>query len=331
MQIFFIWIISFLIHSVNKPDLKPFRISGFAQGTTYQVTYYATDTLVYKRQTDSILTKIDSSLSIYKPYSLISRFNVAEKEVKIDGHFHAVVKRSLEIFRDTRGAFDITVKPLVQVWGFGVTHVSEVPDSAKIRSILTCVGSEKIHLNKMLLVKDKPCVQIDVNGIAQGYSVDILAGFLENKGIQNYLVELGGEIRVKGRKQPSGNLMSIGIESPPEESDKAPLEKIILLPGGAVTTSGNYRKYYQSGNKHISHLIDPESGYPVQNELISVTVWAADAITADGYDNALMGMGLDKAMSFVEKNKKIEAHFIYHKKDGLIADTASAGFYKFMK
>lgn len=330
MQIYFIWVLSVFSFLTDRPDVKTFRISGYAQGTTYQVTYYAADSVVLKSQTDSILIQIDSSLSIYKPYSLISRFNDSEKGLHIDMHFKKVVKKALRIYRETGGAFDITVKPLVQAWGFGVKPVSAFPDPDTIKSLLTCIGSDKLQLRKGLLLKDKPCIQIDVNGIAQGYSVDILASFLESKGIQNYLVEIGGEIRVKGRK-PQGGYITIGIESPPDEPGQSPVQKLIQLPEGAITTSGNYRKYHQGGSKKISHLIDPQTGYPIQNELISVTVLAKDAMTADGYDNALMGMGLKKAMLFVKGHKKIEAHFIYRKDNGLVADTASAGFYKFMK
>ena len=323
----FIWIISFFAFLADKPDLSTYRISGYAQGTTYQITYYASESLVSKRQTDSILLKIDSSLSIYKPYSLISRFNDSAKDLEIDVHFQAVVSKALEIYRKTDGAFDITVKPLVQAWGFGVTRQPAIPDSAEINTLLECTGSEKIHLRKNLLLKDRSCIQIDVNGIAQGYTVDQLADLLEREGIKNYLVELGGEIRVKGKK-PDGSVMAIGIESPPENNSQSPVQEVIYVPGGAITTSGNYRKFYQQGNKQISHLIDPKTGYPVQNELISVTVWAQDAMTADGYDNALMGMGLERAMSFVKKEKNLEAHFIYRKDDGSITDTATPGFYK---
>lgn len=330
MQIFLIWILSFFMFPAIRPDTKQFRISGYAQGTTYEVVYYASESLVSKMETDSILNKIDSSMSIYKPYSLISRFNSSDREISMDPHFAVVVKKALEIFRKTDGAFDITVKPLVQAWGFGVKPVSGFPDSAAIKRVLGCVGSGKIRVKNNLLIKDKPCVQIDVNGIAQGYTVDRLANFIEKRGIKTYLVELGGEIRVKGRK-PAGDYMSIGIESPSDKSDEFSVQKVIQLPAGAVTTSGNYRKYRENGDKIISHLINPETGYPVINELISVTVIASDAITADGYDNALMGMGLERAMDFVKKNKEIDAHFIYHKSDGSVADTASSGFYKYLK
>ena len=151
---------------MGKAEINTHRISGYAQGTTYQITYYAPVSIISQRQTDSILITIDSSLSLYKPYSLINRFNRCERELQIDKHFQTVVKRSLEIYKETDGAFDITVKPLVQAWGFGVKRSSAVPDSNTINELMTCVGSDKISLTKSMLRKSKPCVQIDVNGIA---------------------------------------------------------------------------------------------------------------------------------------------------------------------
>ena len=190
------------------------------------------------------------------------------------------------------------------------------------------MGSEHIRLKQNRLIKSKPCLGIDVNGIAQGYSVDLMAAFLESKGITDYLVELGGELRIKGRK-PSGEAMTVGIESPGDDAnDQLPFMHTIRLDEGAVTTSGNYRKFYQNGLKRVTHLIDPKTGYTIENEMISVTVVAKDALTADGYDNALMNMGLEKALGFVRKRKDLEAYFIYHKADGSVADTASVGFYK---
>ena len=310
---------------------RPVFIDGHAQGTTYHIVYYAADSLVTKGQIDSILDKIDYSLSLYRPNSLINTFNSSPSGIRIDDHFIKVVKRSLEVYADTHGIFDITVKPLVQVWGFGVTPITQLPDSAQILDILKCVGSGLIHLRKDRLVKDKPCVSIDVNGIAQGYSVDVLADFLEGHMIRNYLVELGGEIRVKGRKLPGADKMRIGIETPANDDFEArPLQRIIAPDSGAITTSGNYRKSYLAGTKRISHLIDPKTGYSIDNELISVTVYAKDAITADGYDNALMGMGLKGAFSFLEQRKEMGAYFIYHRPDGSVADTSTKNFPVFL-
>ena len=322
------FIFIFCFAKEDKP-IRPFRISGFAQGTSYQITYYSADSVVSRKQTDSIFVKIDSSLSIYKPYSLISQFNSSPSGIPVDAMLPDVVKKSLHIHKKTKGAFDITVQPLVQAWGFGAKRISSVPDSAQITSLLGCVGSEHLRLKRNSLIKSKPCLGIDVNGIAQGYSVDLIAAFLESKGIRDYLVELGGEIRIKGRK-PSGETMTVGIESPGDDTNNPlPFMRTIRLEQGAVTTSGNYRKFYQNGLKKVTHLIDPKTGYPIENEMISVTVVAEDAITADGYDNALMNMGVEKALRFIKKQKNLEAYFIYHKKDGSVADTASVGFYKF--
>jgi thiamine biosynthesis lipoprotein len=193
---------------------------------------------------------------------------------------------------------------------------------------MPCVGSDKIKLKSNLLTKQLPCVSIDVNGIAQGYSVDVIANFLESRGIANYMVEVGGEISVKGRKQPSNEKMKIGIESPSDNPfSNGPVKTILLIDSGGITTSGSYRKYYESNGQRISHLIDPRTGYSIQNELVSVTVFAKDAITADAYDNALMVMGLQQALQFAP-TKKLEAYFIYRTKNGALADTATAGFYK---
>ncbi|MEO8414358.1 MAG: FAD:protein FMN transferase [Ginsengibacter sp.] len=326
-----LWVLSFCLSPCLQQDLKAVHISGQAQGTTYQLTYYATDEPVGKIQVDSILDKIDSSLSLYKPYSLISRFNRSVSGLPVDEHFVKVIRKSIEVFKNTGGLFDITVQPLVQAWGFGPQPATSLPDSATIQSLLPCVGTNKIHLHGNMLTRDKPCVKIDVNGIAQGYSVDVLAEFLENKGINNYIIELGGEIRVKGHKT-GGDKMTIGIESPDDDGVGGhPIKTIIHLDHGAITTSGNYEKYYMSGSKRITHLVDPATGYTLQNEMISATVYAEDAITADGYDNALMAMGVAKALLFVRKQKNMEAYLIYHTPNGAVSDTATAGFYKLMK
>ncbi len=322
----------FPIQSLAQWHPKAFYLTGYAQGTTYHITYYAKDSLVTKQHITTIFDNIDSSLSIYKPYSLISQFNSTDSGVEVDEHLRIVVNKSLEIFKETEGISDITVYPLVRAWGFGTRHMSVLPDSSDIQAIMPCIGAQKIHLNQNQLAKDIPCIQIDVNGIAQGYSVDVIADFLERKGIDNYLVEVGGELRVKGRKQPDRKRMKIGIESPANNSDEEPvIQTTIELDQGAVTTSGNYRKYYQKGNRTISHLINPKTGFSFQNELISVTMVAKKAITADGYDNALMGMGLKKALIFMKRHKEMSAYFIYRKPDGSVADTATAGFNKLIK
>jgi len=331
--IYFLLMVLLFASFVEKPKFKAYYMEGFAQGTTYHISYYATDSLVSKQQVDSILDKLDSSLSNYKSWSLLSHFNRDSQGVVMDEHLRKVAKRSIEVFKDSKGLFDITCEPLVQAWGFGTRHQNSLPDSATITSILACVGSDKLMMKKDSLIKIKPCITIDVNGIAQGYSVDVIADFLEKNKIKNYMVEVGGEIRVKGKKMPENQPITLGIEgasgSPFEE---AVIEKKLVIGEGGITTSGINKKSFKTGKRKISHLMNPTTGYSINNELISATVWAKDAITADGYDNVLMCQGLQKALAFVEGSKgDLEAFFIYHKQDGSIADTASRGFYKFIR
>lgn len=315
-----------------KNKIQKFYLEGKAQGTTYHIAYFGSNSVVSYKQIDSIFLAIDSSLSIYKPYSLINRFNNSDAGVEMDNHLYSIVQQSLDIFKCTEGVSDITVYPIVNIWGFGINHLKALPDSEVIRKALPCVGSDKIFINHNWLIKTKPCVKIDVNGIAQGYTVDVIGHFFEENKIQNYIVELGGEVRVNGRKQPDNELFEMGIESPSSRTgDNASIKKLIHFEKGAVTTSGNYRAFIEKEGKTFSHLMNPKSGYPLQNEMISATVWAKNATIADGYDNAFMGMGITKALAFLKKRNDMEAYFIYHLNNGDVGDTATAGFYKMME
>lgn len=338
MRLFRVFIFCFIgllfVSSKEPPTISFIRVdlAGAAQGTTWHITYYGKDSVVSKSQVDSLLAVIDSSLSIYKPYSHIVAFNNSTTGITIDDHFRRVVEKSLETYHQTDGLFDITILPIVEAWGFGAKPNDTQPDSTTIRSLLTCVGSQYLKLDEYRLIKLKPCVKIDVNGIAQGYSVDVISNFLEKNGIENYIVEVGGELRVHGKKQPGNEPFKIGIEAPSENDFVShPMEKILMVNSGAITTSGNYRKYYESKGKKISHLLDPHTGYSIQNEMISVTVYAKDAITADAYDNVLMAMGLDMGMEFVEKRQDLAAYFIYRLPNGNTADTASSRFYNLIQ
>lgn len=327
-----LFLLSGFYFSEKKNDLHEIRLSGFAQGTSWHVSYYAPDSSVKKHQLDSLLNRLDSSLSIYKPYSVISRFNASSDGILVDDYLAEVVEKAIEAWQASNGLFDITIQPLVQAWGFSAKPVKKYPNKKQVRKLLKCIGTDKIKLEADFLSKKKSCIAIDVDGIAQGYSVDIMASFLESRGINNYLVELGGEIRVSGLKQPTQEKMKIGIEAPGDYTMESPVvQKVISITEGAVTTSGNYRKFHESRGKRFSHTIDPRTGYPTQNNLISVTVYANDAITADAYDNVLMAMGLDKALPFTEAHPEIAAYFIYKDSDGNIRDTASSRFIPFFE
>lgn len=320
-----------LFFSAKHKEIRKIQINGFAQGTTYHVTYYAPDSIVVKQQIDSILNKIDSSLSLYKPYSLINQFNSAKEGLSVDDHFKKVVNYALDTYRQTTGYFDITVYPLTDAWGFGPVKRDQQPSAEKVQSLLSCIGSYRLYWQQDKLMKKEPCVQLDANGIAQGYSVDVLADFLERNDIKNYLVELGGEIRIKGRKYPQNEKMTVAIEAPGDNAEEPIIQQKLWIEDGAITTSGTYRRYYETKKMRVSHLMNPLTGYPGNNELISVSVYAKDAMTADAYDNALMIMGLKKALAFIEKRNDMEAFFIYRSNDGTIRDTTSQGFYEFLK
>lgn len=309
-------------------DQQEYTLHGYAQGTNYTVKYFADSPLIRGHEIDSLLIKIDSSMSLYKPYSMINKFNTSTKGLTINMDFKNVINKSFEIYKDTQGKFDVTVAPLVQAWGFGPKPVTSFPDRTKIKELLKNTGMNFLKLKGTELIKKRPEIQIDLNGIAQGYSVDVVADYLLRRGITSFIVEIGGEISMKGPK-PDGSAIRIGIEGPAlNESSEPRIRHVISFKEGAVTTSGNYRKYLQTGGKKISHLINPKTGYPLDNQLISVTIYAKDAITADGYDNAVMAMGVEEALAFVSARKNMEAYLIYHRKDGTVTDTLTAGFRK---
>ncbi len=321
--------IIFLVSVLPKGDeLQEFKINGYAQGTSYSITYYAENDVVQKSNIDSIIQVIDQSMSLYRPNSIINKFNESTSGMLVDFHFMKVYKRANSIFKDTKGEFDVTVAPLVQAWGFGPKKIEKFPDAADIKNILNCVGMEKISGHYLTVKKENPCIRIDFNGIAQGYTVDVISAYLRFKKIDRFMVEVGGELYINGTK-PEGQLFKVGIEGPiNKELSNQQIKHVLQFKKGAITTSGNYQKYLMNGNQRISHLIDPKTGYPLKNEMISVTVFAKDAITADGYDNALMAMSVKEALAFVAKKKNMEVYIIYTKQNGELTDTLSAGFKK---
>ena len=315
---------------LKEEPQQQFVLSGFAQGTEYSIKYFAVKLKVSGREIDSLLSVVDSSMSLYKSYSQINTFNHSTKGLIIDSHFKAVMVRAFEISKDTQGKFDATVAPLVKAWGFGPDGLQQFPDSAKVKVLLANVGMKYLRLEGKQLDKLRPGVTVDLNGIAQGYTVDLLAEFLARKGISSFVVEIGGELRVRGVK-PDGNMFRIGIEGPLEnDAGGTQIKHVIGFTNAALTTSGNYQKYLQFGGRKISHLIDPKTGFPLNTEMISVTVFAKDAITADGYDNALMAMTVPEALAFVKARKDMEAYMIYQQKGEAIKDTMTVGFKKML-
>ena len=321
----------FMSTGAEASGLQRHHLTGFAQGTSYAVTYFADSECIGKASIDSVLAVLDSSMSLYKPYSLINRVNRAERRVLInDPHFRQVFRRSEELYRQSGGLFDITVAPLVALWGFGVEARDALPDDEAVADALECVGMDKVTLDDQYLVKEKPCIQLDMNGIAQGYSVDVLAGFLEGQGIQYYVVELGGELRVKGPK-PDGTPFRIGIERPlVGEGGATVIEDVIAITTGALTTAGSYRKFVDDGDRRLSHHIDPRTGKPVTSSTISATLYSTDAMTADGYDNVIMAMPAKDALAFVESLDELEVYIVYQDESGSLQEIMSTGFKQLM-
>jgi FAD:protein FMN transferase len=300
---------------INKPA-KYRKITGFTQGTTFHITYEDKADKDLSGEVDSIFKAYDLTFSEYIPNSIVSRINRKDSTVQLDDMFIEVYNKSVEINKETHGAFDVTVGPLVNAWGFGPEKKAMI-DSAKIDSLMQYIGMEKIHLEGRKLIKDLPGIKIDLNSIAQGYSVDVVSRYFMKLGIKNFMIEIGGEVRTKG-KNPKGDLWRIGVDKPGDGSSPSGenLQTIILLNNKSVTTSGNYRKFFEENGRKYSHIIDPHTGYPYKNSLLSVTVIAGDALTADGYDTPLMVMGLEKAREFLKLHPELAAYMIYSDEKG---------------
>jgi len=308
-------ILIFISCGTDKPA-KYRKITGFTQGTNFHITYEDKADKDLSDEVDSIFKAFDLTFSEYIPNSIVSRINKNDTTVLLDDMFIEVYNKSVEISNETNGALDLTVGPLVNAWGFGPEKKAKI-DSSKIDSLLQYVGMEKIHLKGRRLIKDLPGIKIDVNSIAQGYCVDVVYRYFESLGIKNFMVEIGGEVRTKG-KNPQGELWRIGVDKPVEANNTAGevLQTVILLDNKSVTTSGNYRKYFEENGQKYSHIIDPHTGYPYINNLLSVTVIASDGLTADGYDTPLMVLGLEKARAFLKQHPELDAYMIYSDPNG---------------
>ena len=281
---------------------------GFVFGTVYKVTYQHNDNL--KNGIEKELKKVDLALSPFNPQSTITAIN-NNQEITPDSLFLEVFCKAQAISKHTQGAFDITVAPLVNTWGFGFKHSIE-PTPATIDSIQQFVGYQKVHVDENhQIVKEDNRLMLTGSAIAKGYGVDRVAKYLDLQGVKNYMVEIGGEVVVKG-KNPKMELWRIGINKPIEDSlsINQELETVLALSDVGMATSGNYRNFYYKGGKKYAHTIDPRSGYPVQHSILSATVLAKDCATADAYATAFMVMGKDKVEEFCENHPELEAYLI---------------------
>ena len=282
--------------------------SGLVFGTSYNITYQSNDNL--KPEIEKALAEVDASLSPFNEKSVITHVNNNEA-VTLDDHFITVFRLSSEIYKDTEGAFDITVAPLVNAWGFGFKN-GITPDRHAIDSLMQFVGFDKVKLQDGKIIKTDDRLMLDCSAIAKGYGVDAVARLLKSKGIDTYMVAIGGEIGASG-ENPKGAPWRIGVSKPDDDSVNVSneIQGIINISNRAMATSGNYRNFYYKGGKKYAHTIDPKTGCPVQHSILSATVVSDECAKADAYATAFMVMGLDKAKAVLARHKDMMAYFIY--------------------
>lgn len=288
--------------------------TGQTQGTFYHIQYMSENGESYKNQIDSLLLEIDSSLSTYVGFSIISRANRGEK-VKVDQMFLNVFYAADKVFLESEGLFDCSIAPLTNYWGFGPDNDVLKVDSVEVAKRLKLVDYSKLEIiNDSLTLPTG--MQLDYNSIAQGYSVDVVADYLSSKGIVDYLVEIGGELTAKGVNSDS-DFWWIGIDKPSEETDYNSRYQIILpLENSSLATSGNYRKYKEIDGIKYSHTISTETGYFAKNRMLSVTVIHPSCMLSDAYATAFMCMGIKKSKEFARDNPDLKLYFVYSDKNG---------------
>ncbi len=289
----------------RQPVVKVEHILGQTMGTTYNVKFpevAGVDDEVIKSAIDKRLVQVNKLMSTYDPTSELSRFNQYrfEKPFPVSDETLLVVNEALRLGELSDGVLDVTVGPLVNLWGFGPTMRPEtIPSEADVAGVREYVGLDKLAVQGNALVKHHPQLYVDLSTIAKGYGVDVVADLLEENGIQNYLVEIGGEMRVKGEKG-DGSPWLIAIEKP--VSNQRAVQKVVSIGENAIATSGDYRNYYEQDGTRYSHLIDPRTGKPIQHSTVAVTVIHASSMTADGLATAFNVMGWEDAIEVAEAN-----------------------------
>lgn len=287
--------------------------SGMVFGTTYNITYQCDSNLhnSIKRE----LQKVDEALSPFNKRSVITAVN-NNRDIEVNDMFADVFSLAQKISDDTGGDFDITVAPLVNAWGFGFKNGTQ-PTRHNIDSLKSIIGYKKVRLEGRKVVKKDKRLMLDCSSIAKGYGSDVVARFLQKRGVKNYMVEIGGEIVTKGISQKRVP-WKIGVTKPVDDSLSVSkeLQSVINVTDKAMATSGNYRNFYYKNGKKYAHTIDPHTGYPVQHNILSATVIADNCATADAYATAFMVMGLEKAKKLLDRHPELMAYFIYSDNDG---------------
>ena len=289
---------------------------GSVFGTFYSITYQCDNDL--QKEIEAELKKVDQALSMFNQESIISKVNRNEK-VDLNEMFLQVITLAQKVSQDTDGAFDITVAPLVNAWGFGF-KTGDKPSGTSIDSLMSTVGYKKISLKGRQLFKENKNTMLDCSAIAKGYGSDVVAAFLKKRGIDNFMVEIGGEVVTQGISEKRVP-WRIGVTKPTDDSLSVDneLQTVLNVTNKAMATSGNYRNFYYKDGKKYAHTIDPKTGYPVQHSLLSATVLADNCATADAYATSFMVMGIEKAKGVLERHPELMAYFIYTDERGNLA------------
>lgn len=310
------------------PQHKYIKNSGFIHGTTYNIIYNNNNDL--QEEIELQMHKVDKSLSTYDSTSVISLIN-RNKPYKLDKMFIEVFNKSQEIAKKTNGAFDITVAPLVNIWGFGFTNKNIITQKL-IDSIMPFVGYKNIKLENNKIIKQNTNTMLDASAIAKGYSVDVVCDYLISKNINDFLVEIGGEVRCGGIKADS-SFWKVGIDKPIDDTlvINRELQEIVQFSGKTIATSGNYRQFYYKDGVKYSHTINPKTGYPVNHSILSASVITDKCYVADAYATAFMVLGVEKAKKIAKELDYLEIYLIYTDETNTNKVFASDGFKKYLK
>jgi thiamine biosynthesis lipoprotein len=294
--------------SCKKQEPKNTKVAGLVFGTTYSVIYDTNEN--YEKEFDSLFYVINKSMSTYISNSDISKLNRNEVTT-VDVHFTNVFEASKEIYRQTEGAFDPTIGAVVNAWSFGPEGAIENLDSLKVKALMASVGLNRVGLRDNSLVKQHLDTRLDFNAVAKGYAVDVVAEFLETQDVENYLVEIGGELRAKGLNIEKESAWTVGLDEPRFDGNQSVL-KAITIQDAAMATSGTYRKFKidENGNR-FAHIIDTKTGYPSKTNILSVSVMAKECMTADAYATAFQAMGVESVTSFLKLHPELKVFIVF--------------------
>ena len=320
-----------LLFTQCRPANKQYTyLEGKVFGTNYHITYLHPRGKDLKTQIDEKFNEFNLSLSTFNPNSIISRINKNDPTVKTDSYFEEMYTMARQVSEKSDGAFDITVAPLVNAWGFGFGN-HDTSHQPNVDTILPYIGYQKIYIQNHKLIKTDPHIMLDASAIAKGQGSDVIAHLLSENGCENYMVEIGGEIACKGLN-PKGQKWQIGIDKPKDDptEDNLQLQTVVAISNVGMATSGNYRQFYYRDGKKYAHTINPITGFPVQHNLLSTTVVAPTCMQADAYATAFMVVGVDRSLQICNSVPGMDCYLIYTDKNGNYKTVYTKGFEKYL-